>query len=147
MADRLVVIGGVAAGMSAASKAKRVNPALKVQVYTDDQYISYAGCGLPYFIGDVIPSKHNLIAKTAEQFAQQDIAVETSVRARQIKPADKTVVLQRLDNDEIFTTSYDRLVIATGARPFVPALKNRDLNGIFTLRTIHDSLNIRLIRK
>lgn len=143
MAEKLVVIGGVAAGMSAASKAKRVNPALEVQVYTDDEYISYAGCGLPYFIGDVIPAKQDLIAKTAEQFARQDIAVETSVRAIQIKPADKTVILQRLNNDEIFATSYDRLVIATGARPFVPALKNLDLNGIFTLRTIHDSLNIR----
>lgn len=143
MTDRLVVIGGVAAGMSAASKAKRVNPDLEVEVYTDDEYISYAGCGLPYFIGDVIKSKHNLIARTVEQFARQDIAVQTGIRAVQIKPDDKTVVLQQLNSGKTFAIGYDRLVIATGARPFVPEIKNTDLNGIFTLRTIHDSVNIR----
>jgi len=64
MSEKLVIIGGVAAGTSAAAKARRVNPDLDITVYTDDEYISYAGCGLPYFIGGKIASRENLLARS-----------------------------------------------------------------------------------
>ena len=143
MAKKLLIIGGVAAGMSAAAKARRVDPELEITVYTDDEYISYAGCGLPYFIGGRFKEKASLIARTAEEFAAQNIIVKTGIRAEEIKADTKTIVLKDLKNDQVFTDQYDRLIIAAGARPFVPPMDGSDLKGVFTLRTIHDSLNIK----
>ena len=143
MAKKLLIIGGVAAGMSAAAKARRVDPELEITVYTDDEYISYAGCGLPYFIGGRFTEKASLIARTAEEFAAQNIIVKTGIRAEEIKADTKTIVLKDLKNDQVFTDQYDRLIIAAGARPFVPPMDGSDLKGVFTLRTIHDSLNIK----
>jgi len=138
-----LIIGGVAAGMSAASKARRINPELEIIVYTDDEYISYAGCGLPYFIGGRFANKESLIARTAAEFASQNIMVKTRIRAEEIKHESKLVLLRDLQNDQIFSDHYDRLVIASGARPFVPPMDGIDLKGIFPLRTIQDSLEIK----
>lgn len=143
MAQRLLIIGGVAAGMSAAAKARRVAPELEITVYTDDEYISYAGCGLPYFIGGRFADQESLIARTAEEFAGQKIMVKTGIRAEEIKPGSKTLVLKDQKNGQFFEDHYDRLLIATGARPFVPPMEGADLQGVFTLRTIHDSLQIK----
>lgn len=143
MSQRLLIIGGVAAGMSAAAKARRIDPELEIIVYTDDEYISYAGCGLPYFIGGRFAEKESLIARTAAEFATQNIIVKTRVRAETIKPESQKVTLKDLHNNQEFEDHYDRLVIASGARPFVPPMDGINLDGIFSLRTIHDSLNIK----
>lgn len=139
----LVIIGGVAAGMSAAAKARRINPDINIEVFTDEQYISYAGCGLPYFIGDKIRSKDRLLARSIEQFMNQNIKVNTQTRVTDINKEDKTITAKNLVNGEVTTKSYDKLVIATGARPSMPPLEGINLEGIFSLRTINDSLNIR----
>ena len=143
MSEKLVIIGGVAAGTSAAAKARRVNPDLDITVYTDDEYISYAGCGLPYFIGGKIASRENLLARSVADFAAQNISVKTLMRVEEIKPENGKVIIRNLQNQLTFEDNYDRLVIATGARPFVPPLEGVELDGIFTLRTIHDSLKIK----
>ncbi|MDD3898830.1 MAG: CoA-disulfide reductase [Syntrophomonadaceae bacterium] len=143
MSEKLVIIGGVAAGTSAAAKARRVNPDLDITVYTDDEYISYAGCGLPYFIGGKIASRENLLARSVADFAAQNISVKTLMRVEEIKPENGKVIIRNLQNQLTFEDNYDRLVIATGARPFVPPLERVELDGIFTLRTIHDSLKIK----
>ncbi|NLP30008.1 MAG: CoA-disulfide reductase [Clostridiales bacterium] len=142
MSKKLIVIGGVAAGMSAASKARRTDPNLEVTVYTDGEYISYAGCGLPYFIGGRIASKEDLIARSITDFKKQNIDVHTLSKVESIDPQNKKVFIRDLKENKLFEDNYDKLIIGTGARPFVPGLDGMHLNGIFTLRTINDSLNI-----
>ncbi len=143
MTKKLVVIGGVAAGMSAASKARRTDPSLDITVYTDEEYISYAGCGLPYFIGGSIKSKEKLLARSVENFAEQNIIVNTLSRAESIDSTNKKLIIKNLDSDGFIEDHYDRLIIATGARSLIPPLEGMGLKGIFTLRTITDSLNIK----
>jgi NADPH-dependent 2,4-dienoyl-CoA reductase/sulfur reductase-like enzyme len=143
MSEKLVIIGGVAAGTSAAAKARRVNPDLDITLYTDDEYISYAGCGLPYFIGGKIASREKLLARSVADFAAQNIRVKTLMRAEEINPETEKVVIRNLQTQLIFEDNYDRLIITTGARPIVPPLERNNLDGIFTLRTIHDSLRIK----
>ena len=143
MQKKLVVIGGVAAGMSAASKARRMNPDLPIAVYTDEEYISYAGCGLPYFLGDTIPTKEKLVARTIQNFAEQNITVKNFSRVESIDPKNRTISISNLKDGAIYDDSYDKLVIATGARALVPPIEGTDLKGIFKLRTINDSLDIK----
>lgn len=143
MANKLIVIGGVAAGMSAASKARRTDPKLDITVYTDDEYISYAGCGLPYFISGIIEKKEKLLARSIGDFANQNIAVKTLSKVESIDPKNKTISVRSLHKDDSFTDHFDKLIIATGARPLIPPLKGMELEGIFTLRTVNDSLNIK----
>lgn len=143
MNKKLLVIGGVAAGMSAASKARRMNPELEITAVTDDRYISYAGCGLPYFIGGRIPKESQLLARRPEDFAQQNINVKTRIKAREIHPEQNYVVMEDLETGRISEESYDRLLICTGARPFIPNLEAVDLDGVFALRTIQDSQAIK----
>ncbi len=139
MNSKLRIIGGVAAGMSAAAKARRVNPELDIKVFTDDQYISYSACGLPYYIGDVIKSSKQLIARTVEHFAGQGTPVLTRTRAIDIKADSKLIMLEDLTTNRYFEEEYDRLIIASGARPVFPPLEGIHLKGIFTLRNIQDS--------
>ncbi|HPF19822.1 MAG TPA: CoA-disulfide reductase [Syntrophomonas sp.] len=143
MTQKLVIIGGVAAGMSAAAKARRIQRDMDIVVYTDDQYISYAGCGLPYFIGGRVESEDKLVARTPQEFARQNIIVRTMMRAEEIKPEEGTVVLRDLQNHSATQDHYDALVIASGARALVPPLEGMDLEGVFALRNIHDSLQIK----
>ncbi|HZK43186.1 MAG TPA: CoA-disulfide reductase [Syntrophomonadaceae bacterium] len=143
MQERLVIIGGVAAGMSAAAKARRTNPDLTIEVYTQDEYISYAGCGLPYFIGDKVTEKEQLFARSVEQFRAQNINVIIQTKVTNINPKDKTVTISHVISGEVKIVTYDKLVIATGARALVPPLEGLDLLGILPLRNVHDSLSIK----
>lgn len=143
MKEKLVIIGGVAAGMSAAAKANRVNSDLDIHVYTDDEYISYAGCGLPYFIGDRIDSERKLLARSVEQFAHQNIHVHTRHRVERIVPDQGRLQVQNLIGPSQREVPFDRLIVSTGARPSLPAVDGLHLPGVFTLRTIQDSLTIR----
>lgn len=141
--EKLVVIGGVAAGMSAAAKAKRVDPKLAVQVYAAGQYISYAGCGLPYFIGGFISNRDQLIARTPEAFKAQDIDVKTEHEVLKIDPKQQKVTVRNLITGQEFEDSFDRMVIATGASPLIPPLPGVDKEGVFPLRTINNAVDIR----
>jgi NADPH-dependent 2,4-dienoyl-CoA reductase/sulfur reductase-like enzyme len=141
MSKKIVVIGAVAAGMSAAAKARRTDPACEISVYTDDQDISYAGCGLPYFVGGGIGSKEALLARTVEEFAKENIIVYTRSRVEEIRPASGKVVVRQAE--KTFEDGYDRLIIATGARPFKPQMPGSDLDGVFPLRSLQDSLHIK----
>ncbi len=142
MAAKIIVVGGVAAGMSAAAKARRTDLSADIVVYTDSEHISYAGCGLPYFVGGRIKDKNMLFAKTIEDFAKQNIRVKILSKAEKIIPDSKRVVVNDLQTGASFDDYYDRLIIAAGARPFVPPMDGIDLNGVFPLRTVVDSLNI-----
>lgn len=143
MGEKLVIIGGVAAGMSAASKARRTNSDIDITVYTDEEYISYAGCGLPYFIGGTIKSKEGLLARSIEDFARQNIIVSRFSKVTSIDPANKKIAVYKSEENITIEDNYDKLIIATGARALVPPLEGVDLNGVFKLRTINDSLAVK----
>lgn len=138
---RIVVIGGVAAGMSAAAKAARSGSGLQIDVYTDEQYISYSACSLPYYIKGAV-AREDLIARTPEQMREQGVNVHTGCKAISIDPSNKRVLVQMEDGEQSWE-AYDRLVIATGARPIVPRLSGVELDGVFALKQIPDADRIR----
>lgn len=141
---KLIVIGAVAAGTKAASKAKRDDPDMDVKVFTKERYISYAGCGLPYYIGGIIKEKQELLVRSPENFKKEqgiDIYIEHEVK--KIDASEKKVTVENLKNGETREYSYDKLIIATGASPIVPPLENISLGNIFTLRSVSDAFAIR----
>ena len=135
----IVVIGGVAAGTKAAAKLLRQDRTAKVTVYTKSTDISYAGCGLPYYVGGDIETRDELIVNTPERYMGLTGAqVKTGMEATKVDPAAKTVTFA---SGEV--VSYDKLVIATGAAPFVPNVPGKDLPGVFTMRTPDDAIGLR----
>lgn len=135
----VVVIGGVAAGTKTAAKLMRQDRSTKVTVYTKGTDISYAGCGLPYYVGGSIETREELIVNTPEKYTGlTGVEVRTGMEAVSIDATAKTVSFA---NGEI--VSYDKLVIATGAVPFVPDVAGADLSGVFTMRTPDDAISLR----
>lgn len=140
---KYVILGGVAAGTKAAAKLKRCDCQAEVKVYTRGRDISYAGCGLPYYIGGDIPTKEGLIVNTPEKYEGLTGAeVFTGCEAVGVEPAKKEVTFKK-SSGETFTESYEKLIIATGAVPFVPPVEGKDLPGVFCVRTPEDAVNIR----
>lgn len=140
----LIIIGGVAAGMKAAAKARRESPSMKITVVTDEQYISYAGCGMPYFIGDVIKDSKKLIIREPAYFKQMHaIDVLTGHQATAIDTRQKQVKARNMENGQELVFRYDKLILATGALPVVPPLPGISLDNIFTLRTVNDAVRIK----
>lgn len=141
---RVLIIGGVAAGTKVAAKLKRENRDHEVTIITKSKHISYAGCGLPYYVGNIIKDKDQLIVNTPEKFAKLTGAVvHTETEAVALDRAAKTVKAIDLKTNEEKTYTYDKLVIATGARPFVPNLEGIDLPGVYFMRTPEDAINLR----
>ncbi len=140
---RLVVIGADAAGMSAASEARRADPDLDIIAYDRGGFASYSQCGLPYWIGGVIDSRDKLIARTVAAFAEQRIAVRLHHEVTAIDPARGQVRVRDRATDREFSTAYDRLLIATGATPIRPDVPGLDLAGVFALDVMEDAVAIR----
>lgn len=138
--QRLVVIGAVAAGTSAAAKAKRTNPDLEVILLERDAHISYGACGLPYFISGVVPSVEALIARTPEEFRKRGVDVRIRHEVMEIDPAHNWVRVADLEAAKEYALSYDSLVIATGAVSFRPPVPGLDLPGVYSLRTLPDGV-------
>ena len=135
----VVVIGGVAAGTKTAAKLMRQDRGAKVTVYTKSRDISYAGCGLPYYVGGGIETREELIVNTPAKYTGlTDVEVRTEMEAVAVDAAAKTVTFA---NGEV--VSYDKLVIATGAAPFVPNVPGTNLPGVFTMRTPDDAIGLR----
>ena len=136
----VVIIGGDAAGMSAASKIKRERKEADVIVYERGEHISFSACGMPYWIGGTIESDEDLLVLTPEVARNKrgiDVRMRHEVTA--INRADKTVEVRNLDTGEPSTQVYDKLVIATGASAVRPPIPGMDLPGVFTLRALSDS--------
>ena len=140
---KIVIIGGVAAGAKAAAKAKHLLPDAQVDIYTQDTHVSYSSCGLPYFVQGNFEDYNNLIIRTPEKFANDGINIHLRNKVTKIIPALKQVLVHDLESDFEFVVEYDKLVIATGAVPFIPNIKNVNLKNIFKLRTIEDGIKLR----
>jgi len=140
MTQQLIVIGGVAAGMSAAARARRINPNLTVFVYEQGPHISYGACGLPYLIAGDIADYRALIARTPEQMARQGVTVYLHHQVTTLDPVAQTVTVRDRQAGRTFEQRYDALVIATGASPVLPPLPGLELPGVFALRSLEEGL-------
>ncbi|TMT86503.1 pyridine nucleotide-disulfide oxidoreductase [Haloterrigena sp. H1] len=134
MADTFVVIGGDAAGMSAASKAKRENPELEVIVFEKGDWVSYAACGMPYYVKGDVDDLDDLVTITADEFRdERDVDLRTGAEVVDVDPDAQTVTVET--DSETYEQSYDDLLVATGASAIEPPFEGLDLEGVFT---IHD---------
>lgn len=141
---KVLVIGGVAAGTKAAAKLKRLDRSAEVKILTMSKDISYAGCGLPYYVGDFIHDRSELVVNTPEQYtALTGAQVETEVEVTSVDRQAKTVTATDHKTNETRTYAYDKLIIATGASPIVPPVEGMDLKNIFVVRTPDDAAAIR----
>lgn len=137
---KILIAGGVAAGTKIAAKLKREDQNAEVLILNKGKNISYAGCGLPYYVGGVIKTRDELVVNTPEAFmALTGAEVRTGVEVTAVDRSEKRVTAKDLDSGEIFTEPYDKLVIATGAHPFVPQCEGLDLENVFFMRTPDDA--------
>lgn len=140
---KIVIIGGVAAGAKAAAKSKRMLPDAEVHIFTQDTHVSYSSCGLPYYIAGDFADWQKLIVRTKEEFEKSGIEIHLQNRVTKILPMDKKILVKDLVENSCNFIEYDKLIIATGASPFIPNIKNNNLKNIYTVRTLEDGINIR----
>jgi len=143
MHKRIIVIGGVAAGTSAAAKARRMDEKAEIMLFEKGEYISYAGCGLPFYISGVVQDRNELLVQTPEFFSKRhNIEVYVQHEAIEILPNKKMVVVKDLKRGTEKEYKYDKLIIATGAVAKKLPLPGVDYPNIFTLRNLNDADNI-----
>ena len=141
---KVVIVGGVAGGATAAARIRRLDEQAEIVVFERSGYISYANCGLPYYIGDVITDPSALTLQTPESFFSRfrvNMKVRHEVTA--IHPDQKTVSVKNLETGEVFEESYDKLLLSPGAQPTQPRLPGVGLDRVFTLRTVEDTFRIK----
>src|ERR687894_70497 len=136
---RLVILGGVAAGTKAASRARRLDPDIEITVYQEEPEPSISECGLPYLLSGVVEERDDLVARTPEKFAEKGIEVLVRHRVERIASAGKNLSVLNLNTGEDLEDAYDRLVIATGARAVLPPIPGAELEGVFKLRFLTDT--------
>ena len=140
---KVVIVGGVAGGATAAARIRRLDESAQILVFERSGYVSYANCGLPYYIGGVITDPEELTLQTPESFWER-FRVEMKVRheVTAIHPEQKTVTVRNLETGAVFEESYDKLLLSPGARPTQPDLPGIGLDRLFTLRTVEDTFRI-----
>jgi NADPH-dependent 2,4-dienoyl-CoA reductase/sulfur reductase-like enzyme len=142
--ERFVIIGGVAAGMSAASRARVLRPEMEILVFERNGYISHIGCGMPYLISDIVKSSGSLLVYSPQFFKEKrNIDVYLHHEVKEISPQRNRVLVRDGQTGEEREYSYDKLLISTGARPVVPPVDGRDLKGVFTLRRHEDGIAVK----
>ena len=143
--ERLIIVGGDAAGMSAASQARRRrSPSeLEIVAFERSSYVSYAACGEPYHVAGYIDPLERLVARTPERFAEMGIDVRTRHEVVGIDLDGRSVEVRDIDGEHTFSTPFDQLLIATGARAVRPPIEGIDLPGVYELRTLDDARALR----
>lgn len=140
---KIIIIGAVAAGAKAAAKAKRILPDSEITIYTDDTHISYSACGIPYFIEGNFDDYQTLLVRSPEEFRASGINVYIEHKVTKIIPESKQILINDKTKKVSFLDTYDKLIIATGASPIIPPIKNTCFKNIYTVRKIEDAINIR----
>lgn len=141
---KVVIIGGVAGGATAAARIRRLDERAEIVVFERSGFISYANCGLPYYIGGVIEDEDDLTLQTPESFWQRfRVKMHVHHEVTEIHPESKTVTVKNLETGEVFTESYDKLLLSPGAKPIKPSFEGVDSEKLFTLRTVEDTLKIK----
>ena len=137
---KVIVIGGVAAGMSAASKIKRIDKDTEIVVYEKGLHLSYGACGLPYYVAGINDDYTKMIARTKEEFESTGMKINIRHEIVKVVPEKKQVMIKDLEEGRLFIDSYDKLMISTGTVPVVPPLKGKELKGVYVLKTLDDGL-------
>ena len=141
---KVVIVGGVAGGATAAARIRRLNEQAEIVVLERSGYISYANCGLPYYIGGVIEDPEDLTLQTPESFYRRfRIRMKVRHEVTAIHTDRKTVSVKNLETGEVFEESYDKLLLSPGAKPVWPELPGMDSDRLFTLRTVEDTFRIK----
>ncbi len=140
---KILIVGGVAGGATAAARLRRLDEHAEIIMFERGEYISYANCGLPYYIGGTIQDKQALTLQTPEKFHTR-YAVDVRIRHEviEINPEEKYITVTNLANQSVYQESYDKLILSPGAEPLSPPLPGIDLDRVFKLRTIPDTLQI-----
>lgn len=137
---KILIIGAVAAGTSAAAKARRNNEAAEIKIFEMDTDISYSACGLPYYIGNKIDSREQLVPRNAAFFkSKYNVDVFTNHQVLRINTEEKNLEVKNLSTSQVFIEGYDKLVISTGATPILPPIKGIDKKNVFVLRNIRSA--------
>ncbi len=141
---RVLIVGGVAGGASAAARARRLCEDCEIVIFDRGEHVSFANCGLPYFVGDIIRDEESLLLATPELFAER-LAIEVRVRTEvvAVDPVAREIHVRAVGSELIEREPYDALVLSPGARPIRPPIPGIDLPGVFQLRTIPDSKHIK----
>ena len=134
----ILIIGGIAAGMSTAAKAQRENKEANITVIEMEDYISFGACGLPYYLGGQFEDSGEMFARSVEQMQEVGLNILTNHQALELDIENKQVKVKNLLSDEVFMQPYDRLMIATGASPIKPAIQNVDAPNVYTMTKLYD---------
>jgi NADPH-dependent 2,4-dienoyl-CoA reductase/sulfur reductase-like enzyme/rhodanese-related sulfurtransferase len=146
MNTKLLIIGGVAGGATAAARARRLNERAKIIILERGEHISFANCGLPYYIGGVIKDRDNLLVTTPEDFqARYDVEVRINSEVLSITTDKREILIRDINSGRSYTEPYDTIILAPGAEPVMPPIPGVDLDGVFHLRDIPDSDKIKRI--
>lgn len=141
---KVVIVGGVAGGATAAARIRRLDEQVEIVVFERSGYISYANCGLPYYIGEVITDSEELTLQTPESFfARFRVSMKVRHEVTAIHPKQKVVIVKNMETGKIFEESYDKLILSPGAKPVQPEIPGVGLHNLFTLRTVEDTLRIK----
>lgn len=141
---KVVIIGGVAGGATAAARIRRLDEQAEILVFERSGFVSYANCGLPYYIGGRIGDEQDLTLQTPESFRQRfNVRIHVRHEVTAIHPDKKTVTVKDLTSGTVFTETYDKLLLSPGARPIKPDFAGVESDKIFTLRTVEDTLKIK----
>lgn len=137
---KIIIIGGVAAGMSAAAKASRIDKNAEIVIYEKTEIVSWGACGLPYYVGNFYEDPNNMIARPVEKFIEAGMNIKIKHEVVGIDVEKKEVTIKNLVTGETFTDNYDKLMVATGAHAIMPPIKNLSTKGVYTLKDYTDGI-------
>lgn len=144
---RVIIVGGIAAGTSAAAKLRRIDSNAEIIIYEKSDIVSFGACGLPYYVGNFFDDSENMIARTPEAFIKSGVEVKVLHKVTTIDFNNKKVKVKNLKENKEFEDYYDKLMIATGASSIIPPIKNVNLKNVYTLKSLEDGENLKnLIR-
>lgn len=140
---KVIIIGGNAAGMSAAAKLKRAYEKATIKVYEKSDIVSFGACALPYFVGHFFDNESQMFSRSYEKFKEDGIDISINCEVISLNTSKKSIKIKNLQNNEVFEDFYDKLMIATGASAIIPPIKNMHLDNVFTLKSIEDGRILR----